>query len=74
MPKVEIELDAELYQAFLDNRSVHEKSLVASIRRDLPKQKMDFVKAMIRLKTPVVNWSDLERQIIEGSLGQRRST
>jgi hypothetical protein len=29
------------------------------------------VKVLTRLKTPVVNWTDLERQILEGSIGLR---
>jgi hypothetical protein len=28
-----------------------------------------WVKAMTRLQTPVVNWDDLEKQILKGSVG-----
>jgi hypothetical protein len=36
------------------------------------KSRKESVKTLTRLKTPVVNWPDLEKQILRGSIGLKQ--
>jgi hypothetical protein len=69
MATLEIEVEEGELRVFENNRESISKAIRAVLREYTVEDRVEQVKILTRLRTPVVNWNDLEAQILLGALG-----
>jgi hypothetical protein len=75
MPTITIEVSDEIAAEYEKNPDLYQaamkKFLINEIQSHTPDGKRELVKIITRLKAPVTNWKDLEREILHGAIGKR---